>query len=76
MAGRPPLGKIGVLAEVTGLGLEVAVAFGIPAYAGYRIDAALGTAPWAILAGSVVGMCLAAAALWKTAKRLEGSSHE
>lgn len=71
MAGRPARGRFAVYAEVTGLGLEIAVGFGLPTYGGHRLDAWLGTGPVGLLAGLVLGLALGAVLLWRTAKRLE-----
>ena len=38
------------------IGLELAAAVGVGFWAGYRLDARFGTAPWAMLAGAALGM--------------------
>jgi F0F1-type ATP synthase assembly protein I len=38
------------------IGLELAAAVGLGFWAGYRLDARFGTAPWAMLAGSAAGL--------------------
>lgn len=71
MVEAPPRGRQRVLAEVTGLGMEIAVAFGAPAYAGHLADGAWGTAPAGVLAGLALGLVLGGYVVVRTAKRLE-----
>ena len=38
------------------VGLELAAAVGLGLWAGYRLDARLGSSPWAMLAGAAAGL--------------------
>ena len=38
------------------IGLELAAAVGLGFWAGYRLDARIGTSPWMMLAGSAAGL--------------------
>lgn len=41
-----------------GLGFELAVPFVLFMYAGYRLDGRLGTAPWLLVVGALLGMAV------------------
>jgi F0F1-type ATP synthase assembly protein I len=51
------------------IGLELAAAVGLGFWAGYRLDARFGTAPWAMLAGAASGL---AAGFYLIIRKLPG----
>jgi F0F1-type ATP synthase assembly protein I len=55
--GRPPIG--GSPWALLGLGTELATTLVLGVLVGYGIDRWLGTAPWFLVAGSVLGMTTA-----------------